>query len=359
MVNVAIVVASYPRGVPPRAGARDRVTTRRHDPHARARSRTRQGARGSGGCDDAPVSAQSGIFALGTSEHSYLEFDLVPGASPADLVRAAAGLVDPLSTTGGVNLVVGFRPEQWAQVADPAEVPAASRGWSGDLVGPDGFTMPATQHDAWLWVAGGDRTAVFDNGRAVVAAMAPFAALVRETAGWLYRHDRDLTGFIDGTENPSLLEAPGVAVVPPGAPGAGCSLVLFQLWQHDTPRWERLSQREQERAMGRTKPDSVELDEDIMPVDSHVSRTVLEVDGEEQHIFRRNVAYGGVSDHGTAFVGFSRDQWRLEQMLRRMAGVGDGIRCALTRYVRPLTGGYYTVPPVEALGRFVPADAAG
>jgi putative iron-dependent peroxidase len=65
------------------------------------------------------VSAQPGIFALGTSEHSYLELDLLAGASPADLVRAAAGLVGPLSTTGGVNLVVGFRPEHWAQVARP------------------------------------------------------------------------------------------------------------------------------------------------------------------------------------------------------------------------------------------------
>jgi porphyrinogen peroxidase len=302
------------------------------------------------------VSAQPGIFALGTSEHSYLELDLRPGASPADLVRAAASLVGPLSTTGGVNLVVGFRPEHWAQVARPDEVPASARSWGEDLVGPDGFTMPATQHDAWLWVAGGDRTAVFDNGRAVVAGMAAVASLARETDGWLYQHDRDLTGFIDGTENPSLLEAPGVAAVPRGTAGAGSSVVLFQLWQHDTPRWEAVSQQQQERAMGRTKPDSVELAEDVMPPDSHVSRTVLEVDGREQHIFRRNVAYGGVSDHGTAFVGFSCDQWRLEEMLRRMAGVGDGIRCALTRYVRPLTGGYYTVPSVEALARFAPED---
>jgi porphyrinogen peroxidase len=60
------------------------------------------------------VNAQPGIFALGTPEHAYLEFDLAPGTPPVELVRAAAGLVDPLSTTGGVNLVVGFRPELWA-----------------------------------------------------------------------------------------------------------------------------------------------------------------------------------------------------------------------------------------------------
>lgn len=63
-----------------------------------------------------------------------------------------------------MNLVIGFRPEMWARVADPQEVLTDARGWRDDLVGPDGFTMPATQHDAWLWVAGGDRSAVFDNG---------------------------------------------------------------------------------------------------------------------------------------------------------------------------------------------------
>jgi putative iron-dependent peroxidase len=91
-----------------------------------------------------------------------------------------------------------------------------------------------------------------------------------------------------------------------------------------------------------------------MPADAHVARTKVEVDGEEKDIFRRNVAYGGVTDHGTVFVGFARDQWRLAEMLRRMAGAADGIRCALTRYVTPMTGGYYVVPSVEALRRFAP-----
>ncbi|GAA0897568.1 Dyp-type peroxidase [Pseudonocardia zijingensis] len=307
------------------------------------------------------MNAQPGIFALGTPEHGYLEFDLAPGAEPVDLVAAAAGLVGPLSTTGGVNLVVGFRPQLWARVADPADVPASARGFDEPLVGADGWTMPATQHDAWLWVAGGDRTAVFDNGRAVVAGLAPVARLRREMTGWLYRHDRDLTGFIDGTENPSLLEAPEVALVPAGEPGAGSSVVLVQMWDHDGDAWEGLSTQAQELVMGRTKPDSVELDDATKPPDSHVARTALEVDRgegerEELPIFRRNVAFGGVAHHGTAFVGFSRDQWRLEEMLRRMAGVGDGVRDALTRYTRPVTGAYYTVPSVDALARFAPPE---
>lgn len=307
------------------------------------------------------MNAQPGIFALGTPEHGYLEFDLAPDAEPVDLVAAATALVDPLSTTGGVNLVVGFRPELWAEVADPSDVPASARGFDRPLVGAGGWTMPATQHDAWMWVAGGDRTAVFDNGRAIVAGLAPVARLRRETTGWLYRHDRDLTGFIDGTENPSLLEAPAAALVPAGEPGAGGSVVLVQMWDHDGDGWEGLTTQAQENVMGRTKPDSIELDDDTKPADSHVARTVLEVDRgdgerEELPIFRRNVAFGSVSHHGTAFVGFSCDQWRLEEMLRRMAGVGDGVRDALTRYTQPVTGAYYTVPSVDALARFAPPD---
>jgi putative iron-dependent peroxidase len=302
------------------------------------------------------VNAQPGIFALGTPEHGYLEFDLAPDAEPIELVQAAAGLVGPLSTTGGVNLVVGFRPELWAEVADPADVPTSARGFDQPLVGAGGWTMPATQHDAWMWVAGGDRTAVFDNGRAIVSGLASVARLRRETTGWLYRHDRDLTGFIDGTENPSLLEAPDAALVPAQKPGAGSSVVLVQMWEHDGDGWESLPTHVQENVMGRTKPDSIELDDDIKPADSHVARTVLEVDGEELPIFRRNVAFGSVSRHGTAFVGFSRDQWRLEEMLRRMAGVGDGVRDALTRYTQPVTGAYYTVPSVDALARFAPPE---
>jgi putative iron-dependent peroxidase len=302
------------------------------------------------------VNAQPGIFALGTPEHGYLEFDLTPDADPIELVRAAAGLVGPLSTTGGVNLVVGFRPELWAEVADPTDVPTSARSFARMLVGAGGWTMPATQHDAWMWVAGGDRTAVFDNGRAIVAGLAPVARLRREATGWLYRHDRDLTGFIDGTENPSLLEAPEAALVPAGELGAGSSVVLVQMWEHDGDAWESLPTPGQEFVMGRTKPDSIELDDETKPADSHVARTVLEVDGEELPIFRRNVAFGSVSRHGTAFVGFSCDQWRLEEMLRRMAGVGDGVRDALTRYTQPVTGAYYTVPSVDALARFAPAE---
>ncbi len=112
--------------------------------------------------------------------------------------------------------------------------------------------------------------------------------------------------------------------MPAGQPGAGSSVLLVQLWEHDADAWEGLADQQQERVIGRTKPDSVELDEATMPPDSHVARTSVDAHGQDLEIFRRNTATGTLSAHGTAFVGFSAEQERLAEMLRRMAGLGDG-----------------------------------
>jgi porphyrinogen peroxidase len=289
---------------------------------------------------------QSGIFALGTASHSYLEFDLNPGVDSASLVRALASLREPQTTMGGVNLVSGFRPELWRQVA-PDDIPAEVVGFNQPVVGMDGFTMPATQHDAVLWLSGSAYDVIFDVARGAIAALEHLASVAEETSSWPYRHDRDLTGFIDGTENPTLLEAPGFAVIPEGSPGAGGTLLLLQKWAHNAKAWESLPVEEQEQVIGRTKPDSIELDP--KPLDSHVGRTDQAIFG---NIFRRNTPYGTVTDHGTMFVGFSSEQKPLTAMLDSMAGVGDGVRDALTRYTTPLTGAFYFVPSTASILRF-------
>ena len=95
-----------------------------------------------------PVSTpQGGIFALGTSSHAYLEFDLREGVAEEALASALAGLREPRTTMGGVNLVMGFRPTLW-RALQPDAMPEAIEDFDRDVVGPDDFTMPATQHDA-------------------------------------------------------------------------------------------------------------------------------------------------------------------------------------------------------------------
>jgi putative iron-dependent peroxidase len=293
---------------------------------------------------------QAGIFALGTASHAYLEFDSREADVAADaLVRAIASMREPRSTMGGVNLVAGFRPELWRRAAPDDAVEATS--FERDIVGVEGYAMPATQHDALLWLSGSAYDVVFDLARAAIASLEPLATIAEETSSWPYHHDLDLTGFIDGTENPTLLDAPEVALIPDGNPGAGSTILLLQKWIHDAAAWEALPVEKQELVMGRRKVDSVELED--KPDDSHVASTDQDRFGE---IFRRNMPFGTVTEHGTMFVGFSADQQRLVAMLESMAGLTSGAPDALTAYTRPVTGAYYVVPSSDALRRWAPPD---
>lgn len=295
---------------------------------------------------------QLGIFALGTASHAYLEFDLVAGAEERQLVSALADLREPRTTIGGVNLVIGLRPELWRRLQGD-DTPEQLAGFDRPVVGDDGFTMPATQHDAVLWLAGSAYDVVFDTSREAIGALGEIARVADEVSSWPYRHDRDLTGFIDGTENPSLAEAPEVALVAGGEPGAGGSVLLLQRWSHDVEAWEALSRERQEQVMGRTKDDSTELQD--KPDTSHVTRNDQDDFG---HVFRRNMPYGTVTDHGTMFVGFASSQAPLHRMLQSMAGVG-GPRDALTHYTTPLTGAYYFVPALSLIRGFASDPEAG
>jgi porphyrinogen peroxidase len=288
---------------------------------------------------------QGGIFALGTASHAYLEFELSDPQKAQELVVSIASLREPRTTMGGVNLVVGFRPELWRE-ALPEDAPPALEGFNEDVAGSQGFVMPATQHDSVLWLSGSAYDVIFDVARAAIGELAPFASVAEETSSWPYRHDRDLTGFIDGTENPDLIDAPGLVLIPGGRPGASGTILLLQKWAHDAHVWEALTDAEQEQVMGRRKLDSVELDP--KPDDSHVASTDQDRFGK---IFRRNMPYGTVGDHGTMFVGFSSEQRPLAAMLESMAGVGGGAPDALTRFTRPLSGAYYFVPSTESLRR--------
>jgi putative iron-dependent peroxidase len=286
---------------------------------------------------------QAGIFALGTSSRVYLEFDILDAKKCREFAATISAIREPRTTTGGVNFVIGFRPELWRTIV-PEDAPPGVEGFNKVIQGTEGFVMPATQHDALVWLSGSAYDVLFDMARSVIQDLVSLASLSEETSSWPYRHDRDLTGFIDGSENPTLLDAPDAALLPEGVPGAAGSVLLLQKWKHQSAAWEALPVEQQEHIMGRTKLDSIELEN--KPSDSHVARIDQDKFG---NIFRRNMPYGNVEDHGTVFVGFSADQKRLSRMLDSMAGLVTGTRDALTRYTQPLTGSYYFVPSVESL----------
>jgi len=187
---------------------------------------------------------------------------------------------------------------------------------------------------------------IFDVSHEAIAEVAEFATVADETSSWPYHRYRDLTGFVDGTENPSLIEAADDVLIPEGKPGALGTILLLQKWVHDKAKWESLTVEQQEKVIGRRKSDSQELED--KPADSHVASTDQDSFGK---IFRRNMPYGTVTDHGTMFVGFSAEQKRLSRMLESMAGLVNGKRDALTYYTKPISGAYYFIPSAQSLSQ--------
>jgi putative iron-dependent peroxidase len=298
---------------------------------------------------------QFGIFAQGTHAHHFLEFDLKPEVTPERAVSAFRELRTPDVSAGGVNLVLAFGAGLWHAVA-PDMSPDDLAPFQ-PVIGKDGRGVPATQHDAWLWISGAAPDVTWHSARAALLAVADAASLVAEQEGFTYQGGRDITGFIDGTANPQVRRAADVAIVPPGRPGAGGSHVLAMRWVHDLVAFNRLSVEEQQRVIGRTKADSHELADAEKPATAHISRVQTSIAGRELEIFRRSVPYGTAREHGLCFVAFSAERLRYDRMLARMFGNdSDGVRDRLTDFSRPVSGAYYFAPSLNALNELAGKD---
>jgi putative iron-dependent peroxidase len=292
---------------------------------------------------------QFGIFAQGTVAHEFIEFDVRPGVDDVYAGRLIGQLQQPAVSAGGVNLVLAFGADLWHRLA-PDEVPEGL-GPFREIVGRDGKGAPATQHDVLVWISGSSADVVFEHSRAARSAIADVATVATEQACFVHRDSRDLTGFIDGTANPQLLEAPLAALVPAGEPGAGGSHVLVMRWIHDLAAFETLPRHEQEQVIGRRKPDSRELPDELKPATAHIARVEIHDEHEDElPIYRRSVPYGTLAEHGLYFVAFAADRPRFDRMLRRMFGLEDGQRDRLTDFSRAVTGALYFAPPLALLG---------
>jgi porphyrinogen peroxidase len=300
---------------------------------------------------------QFGIFAQGTNAHAFMEWDLRPDVDVLEAASVLGRLRGPAVSAGGINLVLAFGADLWRSLA-PRDVPAGL-GPFQPIGRPGGHHAPATQHDLWLWINGSSQDVVFEHARAAALAIETVAQLANEQVAFVHRDSRDLTGFLDGTANPTMLEAPMAALVPDGQPGAGGSHVLTMRWVHDLRAFDALTVAEQEQVFGRTKAESVELEGDAKPPTAHIARVEIEdASGVELPIYRRSVPYGTVSEHGLYFVAFTADRSRFDTMLSRMFGTdGDGRHDHLTDFSRPVSGAYYYAPPLNVLAE-LPVSAA-
>ena len=295
---------------------------------------------------------QVGIFALGTRTHHHLEFDVRAEATPSTVAAALARLSEPHVTAGGNNIVVGFGADLWRRLSS---TPPADIGAFQPIEGLHDHSAPSTQHDLWVWIHGTGVDVTLDAATAVADAVGSVATLADETECFVYHDSRDLTGFIDGTENPGPGDAGGVALIADGEPGAGGAHVIAQRWVHDLDAFNELDVEAQQNVIGRTKLDSVSLPRDQRPPDAHIMRAeLLDDDGEERQIYRRSVPCGNVGERGLYFLGFSCERDRFDGMLARMFGTsGDGIHDHLLDFSRPVTGSYYFAPSLEDLAAVI------
>lgn len=302
------------------------------------------------------ATAQPGIFAQGTRSHYQLELTRRPDADRRQILASLRGLRESPVTAGGVNLVVAFGPELWRELAPDAAVPEDLAPFA-PIDGIDGMRAPSTQRDLWVWLHGTGEDIALDTARAVAAALAPVAEVALEQPCFVYKDSRDLTGFVDGTANPQAEEAHDVACIPDDRPGAGGSHVLAQRWVHDLGAFHAQSVEAQQGVIGRTKPDSVELADDVKPPTAHIARVEIEdEDGEEIPIYRRSTPYGTVAEHGLYFLAFSAERSRFDTMLARMFGLaGDGLRDHLLDFTVPVTGSYFFAPSLDVLNDLVGA----
>jgi putative iron-dependent peroxidase len=294
---------------------------------------------------------QPGIFAQGTRSHHHLELSVRPDATDDEVLGALRQLREPQVTAGGVNLVLGFGPALLARVA-PGGVPEGFHDHP-TVDGLDGKSAPGTQRDIWVWIHGTGEDVAFDAARAAAVALAPAATVELALPSFVYKDSRDLTGFIDGTANPPMEEAGAVALVPAGQLGEGGSFVIAQKWVHDLDAFHSLPVEEQENVFGRSKSDSVEMDDGAKPANAHIARVEIDIDGEEAEIYRRSTPYGTLGEHGLYFLGFSAELRRYEMMLGNMFGLGDGPRDRLTDFSTAVSGSFFFAPSVDALNELL------
>jgi hypothetical protein len=186
------------------------------------------------------------------------------------------------------------------------------------------------------------------EGKILVNAMPGFEI------NYKLRDGRDLTGFIDGTENPQFPDDRAEVALLGEYHGifSDGSFVFAQRYAHNLEKWKQLKVDTQEQVIGRTKLESIELDDEVKPENSHVARTVVEDDeGEEMEILRHSLPYGdGKGDQGLFFIAYTQDLSIIDAMLFRMFGTsGDGIHDRLLHFVTPMDGAYYFAPSEELL----------
>jgi putative iron-dependent peroxidase len=286
----------------------------------------------------------------------FLTLTVDPGAEPS--VR------DALSDVSGLKRSVGFRiPE--GDLTCVAGVGAAVWDRLFGLPRPDGLhpfrelngprhSAPATPGDLFFHIRAHRLDLCFELAQLLTERLNGYARVVDEVHGFRSFDERDLLGFVDGTENPEGIAARAAVLIDEEDPDfAGGSYFVAQKYLHDLATWNALTVEEQERAMGRTKLNDVEFPDELKPANSHIAlNTIVDEHGEQHQIMRFNMPFGrvGAGEFGTYFIGYVRSPEVIEQMLENMfIGKPPGNTDRILDFSTAATGNLFFVPTVDFL----------
>src|SRR5579872_7027076 len=260
-----------------------------------------------------PAPAPQPVLAPLTSSAIFLvasiKSDDASIATVRDLVADLPGIyraVDFRRIEGGLSCVVCFGSNAWDKLFPDAPRPAELHPFK-ELRAGDRHA-PSTPADLLFHLRAKRMDLCFELVTQIMARIGPALSAVDETHGFRYFDDRDLLGFVDGTENPRGLAALNAALIteaedPKFAAG---SYVIIQKYLHDMSKWNSLTTEEQERVIGRAKLSDIEMSDAVKPKNAHSALTSIDENGKELQILRDNMPFGkpGQGEFGTYFIGY-------------------------------------------------------
>jgi porphyrinogen peroxidase len=287
----------------------------------------------------------------------FLVATIKPGTENRTTIRSFCGdlaalvrAVDFRDIEAGLSCVAGFGSEAWDRLFGaprPANLHAFREIRAGER------HAVSTPGDLLFHIRAKRMDLCFEMATQIMARIDDAVSQVDEVQGFRYFDDRDLIGFVDGTENPrgdAIAEA--VFIGEEDAAFAGGSYVIVQKYLHDVAGWNALSTEAQERIIGRTKLSDIELDDSVKPTSAHNALTTIVEGGKEIKILRDNMPFGraGAAEFGTYFIGYSRSPRTIEQMLENMfVGRPPGNYDRLLDFSRAVTGSLFFVPTATFL----------
>jgi len=318
-----------------------------------------------GAKDEVPEVPQAVVQPL-TRAAIFLVVTLNPGAGSRAAVRSLCGDLAALlravgfrDLEGQLSCVMGFGSQAWDKLFGPPR-PAELHPFRE--IRADGRHAVSTPGDLMFHIRAKRMDLCFELATQIMARIGTVVTTVDEVHGFRYFDDRDLMGFVDGTENPRGPAATDAVLVgDEDADFIGGSYVIIQKYLHDLGAWNALSTEAQERIIGRTKLSDIELEDTVKPTSAHSALTTIVEDGKEIKILRDNMPFGqaGKGDFGTYFIGYSRSPATIEQMLINMfVGRPPGNYDRLLDFSRAITGNLFFAPSLTFLDGVTPDQPA-